>query len=123
MAKEKSKKTAAPAAAEGAPKKQRNSTPGYKSRLQKQYQDDALPKLKKEFGIDNIMAVPRIEKVVLNIGLGEAIQNIKFLDDAADELAQLSGQKPTMTRARKSIANFKLREGMPIGACGTSWTA
>jgi large subunit ribosomal protein L5 len=74
-----------------------------------------VPKLRKEFGIENIMAVPRIEKVVLNIGLGEAIQNVKFLDDAAEELAQIAGQKPTITRARKSIANFKLREGMPIG--------
>jgi len=75
-----------------------------------------VPKLRQEFGIKNAMAVPRIEKIVLNIGLGEAIQNIKFLDDAVEELALIAGQRPTVTRARKSIANFKLREGQAIGA-------
>ena len=80
------------------------------------YQDEVVPKLKKEFGIDNPMAVPRIEKISLNMGLGEAIQNIKILDDAVEELAALAGQRPTITRAQKSIAAFKLREGMPIGA-------
>jgi large subunit ribosomal protein L5 len=87
----------------------------YTSRLAKRYADETVPKLKKEFGIDNLMAVPKIEKVVLNVGLGEAIQNIKFLDDAVEEVTALAGQKPTVTRARKSIANFKLREGMAIG--------
>jgi large subunit ribosomal protein L5 len=87
----------------------------YTSRLAKRYADETVPKLKKEFGIDNLMAVPKIEKVVLNDGLGEAIQNIKFLDDAVEEVTALAGQKPTVTRARKSIANFKLREGMAIG--------
>jgi len=106
------KKTAPAPAGDG---KRPRQTPGYTPRLQKHYAEDAVPKLRKEFGIENIMAVPRIEKVVLNIGLGEAIQNVKFLDDAAEELAQIAGQKPTITRARKSIANFKLREGMPIG--------
>ena len=70
----------------------------------------------KEFGIESPMALPRIVKVNLNIGLGEAISNIKLLDDAVDELALVAGQRPTITRAHKSIANFKLREGMPIGA-------
>jgi large subunit ribosomal protein L5 len=106
------KKTAAAPAGDG---KRPRQTPGYQPRLHKHYAEETVPKLRKEFGIDNIMAVPRIEKVVLNIGLGEAIANVKFLDDAAEELAQLAGQKPTITRARKSIANFKLREGMPIG--------
>ncbi len=91
------------------------SGPVYAPRLKTRYHDEAVPKLRKEFGIENLMAVPRIEKVVLNIGLGEAIQNIKFLDDAVEELTALAGQKPTVTRARKSIANFKLREGQAIG--------
>jgi large subunit ribosomal protein L5 len=74
------------------------------------------PKLAKEFSLENPMAIPRVEKVSLNMGLGEAIQNIKILDDAVVELAALAGQKPVVTRAQKSIASFKLREGMPIGA-------
>ncbi|HEX5758057.1 MAG TPA: 50S ribosomal protein L5 [Thermoanaerobaculia bacterium] len=85
-------------------------------RLKRQYQDDVVPKLQKEFGIENTMAVPRIEKINLNMGMGEAIQNIKVLDDAVEELAALAGQRPAVTRAHKSIAAFKLREGMPIGA-------
>jgi large subunit ribosomal protein L5 len=87
----------------------------YLPRLRKRYQDEAMPELQKEFGIDNVMAIPRIEKVVLNIGLGEATQNIKLLDEAVEELAQIAGQRPVITRARKSIAAFKVREGMPIG--------
>lgn len=90
-------------------------TPGYSPRLLRRYRDEAVPKLKREFAIDNGMAVPGVEKVVLNIGLGEAIQNIKWLDAAVEELASIAGQRPTVTRARKSIANFKLRENMPIG--------
>ena len=85
-------------------------------RLKQRYKDDIVPRLQKEFGIDNVMAVPRVDKVVLNMGIGEAIQNIKVLDDAVEELAALAGQRPTVTRAHKSIANFKLRAGMPIGA-------
>jgi len=88
-------------------------------RLKKQYDDDVVPKLKKEFGIDNAMAVPRLEKIVLNMGLGEAIQNIKTLDDGVEELAAIAGQRPSVRRARKSIASFKLREGMPIGCSVT----
>ena len=84
-------------------------------RLRELYQDAAVPKLRKEFGIENIMAVPRVEKIVLNMGLGEATQNIKILDGAVEELMAIAGQKPVITRAKKSIAAFKLREGMPIG--------
>ena len=84
-------------------------------RLLELYNDEVIPKLQTEFGITNIMAVPRIEKVVLNIGLGEATQNIKLLDSAVEELASIAGQQPTITRAKKSIAAFKVREGMPVG--------
>jgi large subunit ribosomal protein L5 len=90
--------------------------PNYVPRLKKMYQDEVVAKLRKEFGIDNVMAVPKIEKVSLNMGVGEAIQNIKILDDAVEEMSALAGQRPTVTRAQKSIAAFKLREGMPIGA-------
>ena len=84
-------------------------------RLRQLYAGTVVGKLRKEFDIDNVMAVPRVEKIILNMGLGEATQNIKILDSAADELAQIAGQKPVITRAKKSIAAFKLREGMPIG--------
>jgi large subunit ribosomal protein L5 len=90
--------------------------PNYVPRLKKLYQDEVVPRLRKEFGIENAMAVPRIEKISLNMGVGEAIQNIKILDDAVEELAALVGQRPVITRAQKSIAAFKLRQGMPIGA-------
>ena len=85
-------------------------------RLKQRYREEVVPRLQKEFGIDNPMAVPRIDKVVLNMGVGEAIQNIKILDDAVEEMGALAGQRPMVTRAHKSIANFKLREKMPIGA-------
>ena len=88
----------------------------YVPRMRKRYQEEVVPKLMSEFGISNPMAVPRLEKISVNMGLGEASRNIKVLDEAIDELAALTGQKPVMTRARKSIAAFKLREGMPIGA-------
>jgi large subunit ribosomal protein L5 len=84
-------------------------------RLRQRYAQDIAPKMREEFGIENVMAVPRLEKIVLNMGMGEAIQNIKILDDATAELGQIAGQQPTITRARKSIAAFKLREGVPIG--------
>ena len=87
----------------------------YTPRLKQRYQDESVGKLREEFGIGSLMAVPRIEKVVLNIGVGEATQNIKVLDDAVVELAQIAGQAPVITRARRSIANFKVREGQPIG--------
>ena len=89
--------------------------PGYVPRLKRIYVDETVSKLQKEFDIANVMAVPRLEKVVLNMGLGEATQNIKILDGAVEELTQIAGQRPVITRAKKSIAAFKLREGMPIG--------
>ena len=95
------------------------SDPGYSPRLRTQYREDVVPKLKKEFGIENGMAVPRLEKIVINMGLGEAIQNIKILDDGVNELAAIAGQRPSVRRSRKSIAQFKLREGMPIGCSVT----
>jgi large subunit ribosomal protein L5 len=112
----KTEKKATPAAGKGSGKSTGNGNGnGYLPRLLVRYREDVIPKLQKEFGIDNPMAVPRIEKVSLNMGLGEAIQNIKILDDAVEELAALAGQRPTITRGHKSIAAFKLREGMPIG--------
>ncbi|HEY2738344.1 MAG TPA: 50S ribosomal protein L5 [Thermoanaerobaculia bacterium] len=84
-------------------------------RLKTRYREEVLPRLQKEFGITNVMAVPRIEKISLNMGMGEAVQNVKVLDDAIEELTALAGQKPATTRAQKSIAAFKLRAGMPIG--------
>ena len=89
------------------------------SQLKEFYEKEAVPKLIKAFNYKNIMEVPRLEKVVLNMGLGEAIQNIKLLDAAAKELKTIAGQKPVITRAKKSIAAFKLREGMPIGCMVT----
>jgi large subunit ribosomal protein L5 len=89
------------------------------SQLKEYYEKEAVPKLIKVFKYKNIMQVPRLEKVVLNMGLGEAIQNIKLLDSAAEELQIIAGQHPVITRAKKSIAAFKLREGMPIGCMVT----
>src|ERR1700733_12139075 len=88
-------------------------------RLKERYQKEVVPVLVKEFKYSNANAVPRLRKIVVNMGLGEAIQNAKLLDSAALELGQISGQKPVITRARKSIANFKLRKNMPIGAMVT----
>jgi large subunit ribosomal protein L5 len=89
------------------------------SRLKDRYNTDVAPALKKEFGYKNVMAIPRIEKVVVNMGLGEATQNAKIVDTGVDELARVAGQKPVVTRAKKSIAQFKVRKGMPIGAMVT----
>jgi large subunit ribosomal protein L5 len=89
------------------------------SRLHDRYRKEVIPALTKRFGYTNTMAVPRVAKVTLNIGLGEASQNVKLVDTAATELGQISGQKPVITRAKKSIANFKLRKGMPIGCMVT----
>ena len=89
------------------------------SRLKETYDTSIQPQLQKEFGYDNPHEVPRLEKIVINIGMGEAIDNPKRLDSAVEELAAITGQRPTVTRAKKSISNFKLREGMPIGAMVT----
>ena len=89
------------------------------SRLREQYAKEVVPALMKRFGYKNPMAVPKVSKVVVNIGLGEASQNIKLLDVAVSELGQISGQRPIVTRAKKAIANFKLRAGIPIGAMVT----
>ena len=89
------------------------------SRLKQRYTKEIIPAMSKEYGYKNVMAIPKLEKIVINIGLGEAIQNAKLLDNAADELSQITGQRPVITRAKKSIASFKLRKGMPIGCCVT----
>jgi large subunit ribosomal protein L5 len=92
-----------------------NGTP----RLRQQYAETIVPKLREEFGYKNVNQIPRIEKVVVNVGLGEATTNSKLLDRAMEELALITGQKPIMRRAKKSISNFKLREGQPIGCTVT----
>jgi large subunit ribosomal protein L5 len=89
------------------------------TRLHEKYRKEAMPALTKRFRYKNAMAVPRVEKVTVNIGLGEASQNVKLLDTAAAELGLITGQKPVITRAKKSIANFKIRRGMPIGCMVT----
>ncbi|HEV2417950.1 MAG TPA: 50S ribosomal protein L5 [Terriglobia bacterium] len=88
-------------------------------RLKERYKKEIVPSLVKEFKYKNVAAVPRVRKVVINMGLGEAIQNAKLLDSASHELGAITGQKPVITRARQSIANFKLRKNMPIGAMVT----
>ena len=89
------------------------------SRLKERYEKEVAPALKKEFGYRNVMAIPKIEKIVVNMGLGEATQNAKIVDTGADEVSRITGQKPVTTRAKKSIAQFKVRKGMPIGAMVT----
>jgi len=89
------------------------------SQLKEYYQQEVVPKLNETFKYKNIMQVPKLEKIVLNIGLGEAIHNIKLLDSAVEELKIIAGQQPVVTRAKKSIAAFKLREGMPVGCMVT----
>ena len=89
------------------------------SRLKDRYLAEVVPSLRKEFGYTNIMAVPKIQKVVLNMGLGEGTQNAKIVDTGAEELTKVTGQKATIRRATKSIAQFKLRKGLPIGAMVT----
>jgi large subunit ribosomal protein L5 len=89
------------------------------SRLRERYEKEVAPALEKEFGYGNVMAIPRIEKVVVNMGLGEATQNAKIVDTGADEIGRITGQKPVITRAKKSIAQFKVRKGMPIGTMVT----
>jgi large subunit ribosomal protein L5 len=119
-----SKKEAAAKASEGskeeaAPKKEPKQSKKVDARLRHHYKDRVVPALVKEFGYKNVMAVPRIAKVSVNIGLGEATQNAKLMDGAVNELGQIAGQKPVVTKAKKSIAAFKLREGMAIGVMVT----
>jgi large subunit ribosomal protein L5 len=89
------------------------------ARLQDQYKAEIVPRLKEKFGYRNVMQVPRLSKVVVNMGLGDAIENVKVIETAAAEIGVITGQKPVVTKARKSIANFKLREGVPIGVMVT----
>jgi large subunit ribosomal protein L5 len=89
------------------------------SRLRDRYSKEVAPALAKEFGYKNVMAIPKIEKVVVNMGLGEATANAKIVDTGADEVTRITGQKPVVTRAKKSIAQFKVRKGMPIGTMVT----
>jgi len=87
-----------------------------KPRLRQRYQDEVIAKLLGEFNYSNVMEVPKLEKIVINLSIKEAVQNVKLLDSAVEELTLIAGQKAVVTRARRSIANFKLREGMPIGS-------
>jgi large subunit ribosomal protein L5 len=89
------------------------------SRLRERYEKEVIPAMQKEYSYKNVMAIPKLEKIVINMGVGEAIQNAKLLDSAAEELALIAGQKPVVTRAKKSIASFKLRKGMAIGCSVT----
>lgn len=89
------------------------------SRLKEKYESEVVPALMEQFKYESIMAVPRIKKVVLNMGLGEAIQNIKILDSGVEELTMIAGQRAVISKAKRSIAGFKLREGMPIGCMVT----
>ena len=88
-------------------------------RLKKLYAEQLAPRLKDELGLANVMEIPRLEKIVVNMGVGEAVQDKKSIDSAIDELTLITGQKPKLNRSRKSIANFKVREGMPVGASVT----
>ncbi len=88
-------------------------------RLKEKYLNEVVPALQKEFGYDNVMRIPRLHKAVVNIGMGEAIQNSKAMDNARRDLADITGQQPVVTRAKRSVAAFKLREGMPIGVMVT----
>ena len=91
----------------------------YEPRLIKRYKDEVVPQLMKDFSLENVMQVPRLARIVVNMGLGEAVQNAKIVESAAEELTAITGRKPVITRAKKSIASFKLREGMPIGVMVT----
>jgi large subunit ribosomal protein L5 len=122
---EKQKKGKAPkeapeaAAQETAKKPAKPKGPQEPPRLKVRYTKEIIPALMKHFNYTNVMAVPKLEKIVINMGLGEAIANAKILDVAVDELGRIAGQRPVVTRAKKSIANFKLRQNMPIGAAVT----
>jgi large subunit ribosomal protein L5 len=120
--KEKKDKKGAPR--EAAPKEQKGKAerpkgPKEPSRLRVRYGKEVVPALMKHFNYTNVMAVPKLEKIVINMGLGEAIANAKIMDVAVDELGRIAGQRPVVTKAKKSIANFKLRQNMSIGAAVT----
>src|ERR1700737_3837269 len=122
MAQEKAKKTKAaetPEKQEAAKSPKQSKARAFEARLKQHYKKSVIPALVKEFGYKNVMAVPRIEKVSVNIGLGEATQNAKLMDGAVNELGQIAGKKPVGTKGKKSSAAFKLREGMPIGVMVT----
>lgn len=119
MAKEKKQKGAAPEPPEQKGSARPKANNRASARLREKYEKEVKPALIKEFDLNNPMAAPRIEKVVVNMGVGEATQNAKVLDPMANDLAQITGQKPVITRAKKSIAAFKVREGMPIGVMVT----
>jgi large subunit ribosomal protein L5 len=89
------------------------------TRLKERYLKDVAPALAKEFGYKNVMAIPKLEKIVVNMGLGDATQNVKLIDTGADEVGRITGQRPVTTRAKKSIAAFKVRQGMPVGTMVT----
>ncbi len=114
------KKEAASAAKESPEEKKspaaKSSGPKLPPRLKDTYREQVVPALMKEFGYKNPMQVPKLERIVLNVGMGEAIQNVKLLESATTELGVISGQRPVVTKAKKAIAGFKLRQGMPIGA-------
>jgi len=104
---------------EAAPKEKKPKGPQEPSRIKVRYGKEVVPALMKHFNYTNVMAVPKLEKIVINMGLGEAVANAKILDIATDELGRIAGQRPIVTKAKKSIANFKLRQNMPIGAAVT----
>jgi len=118
MAKDKKEKKGAPQEEQRAPEAARHSAK-QAPRLKDRFRKDVAPTLMKEFELKNPMAVPHLHKIVVNMGVGEATQNAKVLDPAVNELAQITGQKPVVTRAKKSIAAFKVRAGQPIGAMVT----
>jgi large subunit ribosomal protein L5 len=113
------KEAADAAQQESAKKAAKPKGPQEPPRLKLRYTKEIVPALMKHFNYTNVMAVPKLEKIVINMGLGEAIANAKILDVAVDELGRIAGQRPVVTRAKKSIANFKLRQNMPIGAAVT----
>src|SRR5437879_5691844 len=115
----KDKKASKEAAAEQKAPEQARHSAKERPRLRSRFDKEVAPSLAKEFELKNPMAVPRLHKIVVNMGVGEATQNAKVLDPAAHELGQITGQKPVITKAKKSIAAFKVREGMPIGAMVT----
>jgi large subunit ribosomal protein L5 len=115
----KGRQRGAEAQAAAAPEAPAEPEPKIPARLKIRYESEIVPTLMRELKIENRMRVPRLDKIVINMGLGEARENVKILDSAVEELGQITGQKPVITRARKAISNFKLREGMPIGAMVT----